>query len=182
MIRRLVIPLLLALSDQPSFGDLPVIHDSGQTQSLAPLLRPLLPDSVAVEKAQPEYSSAVQPAGLADLSILLPIRSPGLSPGKLDTAPVGQRIRRYLAQVNPRPFFLIGADALSLLWLSRHRDGLIEIGAIGLLVQAENAEEVRRVAEAARGLPVGLGSGTDLGTALGIDRYPVLITREGFLQ
>ena len=51
-----------------------------------------------------------------------------------------------------------------------------------MLVQAETEEDVQRVANVTQGLSISLGSGTDLATALGIQRYPVLITREGLRQ
>ena len=84
-----------------------------------------------------------------------------------------------LAQGNPRPFFLIGSDAVSLQWLKHHRDTLQSLGAVGLLVQADTTQDIRRVVALAQGLPMTLGSGDDLARALGIDRYPILITREG---
>ena len=87
-----------------------------------------------------------------------------------------------LAQGNPRPFFLIGSDAVSLQWLAYHRDTLRSLGAVGMLVQADTEAEVRRVADVAQGLSITLGSGSDLAAALGIDRYPVLITPDGVRQ
>ena len=42
--------------------------------------------------------------------------------------------------------------------------------------------DVEQVAEVAQGLSITLGSGNDLAVALGIDRYPVLITPDGLRQ
>jgi hypothetical protein len=51
-----------------------------------------------------------------------------------------------------------------------------------MLIQAETETDVRRVAEVAQGLSITLGSGSDLAAALGIDRFPVLITPDGIRQ
>jgi hypothetical protein len=51
-----------------------------------------------------------------------------------------------------------------------------------MLVQAEREADVRRVAERAQGLPITLGSASDIAQALGITRYPVLITANGVEQ
>jgi len=51
-----------------------------------------------------------------------------------------------------------------------------------MLVQAETEQDVRHVAEISQGLSITLGSGSDVAGALGIDRYPVLITRDGITQ
>jgi hypothetical protein len=51
-----------------------------------------------------------------------------------------------------------------------------------MLVQAETEMDVRRIAELAEGLPVTLGSASDIARALGITRYPVLISQKGFEQ
>jgi integrating conjugative element protein (TIGR03765 family) len=77
---------------------------------------------------------------------------------------------------------LIGSEAVSLQWLAYHRDTLRSLGAVGMLVQADTEADVRRVAEVAQGLSITLGSGSDLAAALGIDRYPVLITPDGIRQ
>jgi hypothetical protein len=51
-----------------------------------------------------------------------------------------------------------------------------------MLVQAETEADVQQVAKVAQGLSITLGSGNDLAVALGIDRYPVLITPDGLRQ
>ena len=71
---------------------------------------------------------------------------------------------------------------MSLQWLAYHRDTLKRLGAVGMLVQADTEADVRRVAEVAQGLSITLGSGSDLAAALGIERYPVLITPDGIRQ
>ena len=176
------------LANSPASAELDVIHDSGQTRPLGPLLDPLLADGPQPgapghfeDPSGPGPNSGSIP-GKGMLARLLPVRSPGLQPGALvDTVPAPGVLAR-LSQGNPRPFFLVGSDPFSLRWLAANAKTLRETGAVGLLVQAETGEDVRRVGEAAQGLPVTPGSGSDLARALGIHRYPVLITRDGFMQ
>ena len=180
--------LLLSLGmSANAFAELTVIYDNGQTRPLAPLLEPLLADEAP--SSEPAETAALNPSssplssdGPADLRNLLPVRSPGLTVGDVAGSALRPEVLARLAQGNPRPFFLIGSDAMSLRWLASHRDVLEDIGAVGMLIQAETENDVRRVAEVAQGLSITLGSGIDLAAALGIDRYPVLITPDGIRQ
>ena len=180
--------LLLSLGlSAKALAELTVIYDTGQTQPLAPLLEPLLADDSP--SSGPTVSSTLDPSsnplssdGPADLRNLLPVRSPGLTVGDIAGSALRPEVLARLAQGNPRPFFLIGSDATSLRWLVSHRDVLEDLGAVGMLIQAETETDVRRVAEVAQGLSITLGSGSDLAAALGIDRYPVLITTDGIRQ
>ena len=180
--------LLLSLGmSANAFAELTVIYDNGQTRPLAPLLEPLLADEAP--SSEPAETAALNPSssplssdGPADLRNLLPVRSPGLTVGDVAGSALRPEVLARLAQGNPRPFFLIGSDATSLRWLVSHRDVLEDLGAVGMLIQAETETDVRRVAEVAQGLSITLGSGSDLAAALGIDRYPVLITADGIRQ
>ena len=170
-----------------ALAELKIIYDNGQTRPLAPLLEPLLADDSP--SSEPAESATLDPSssplssdGPADLRNLLPVRSPGLIVGDIAGSALRPEALARLAQGNPRPFFLIGSDAMSLRGLASHRDVLEDLGAVGMLVQAETENDVRRVAEVAQGLSITLGSGSDLAAALGIDRYPVLITPHGIRQ
>jgi len=157
-----------------ALAELAVIYDSGITEPLAPYLQ-------AFEELPPATSVEEQPGeslGAADLSRLLPIRTPGLTPGPVVPRPLSLRAGATL----PRPFFLIGADPLSRQWLERHRDRLAEIHAIGMLVNAESAADLEAIAAIARGLPIMPASATDIAEALGIEHIPVLISRRGSEQ
>ena len=182
----LVPGLLLAISwGSSALADLTVIYDSGQTQPLSPLLAPLqadeTPSTDPAKESDPNLSSKSM-LGPADIRNLLPIRSPGLQAGDMGDSQPNAQIQARLAQGNPRPFFLVGSDSFSLQWLTTHRETLKSLGAVGLLVQADTAADVRRVADVAQGLSITLGSGSDLAAVLGIDRYPVLITPDGIRQ
>ncbi|MCP4390972.1 MAG: integrating conjugative element protein [bacterium] len=150
---------------------LTVIYDSGETQPIAPFL-----DAFESSETTAPERPAIKPPqlGAADLATLLPIRSPGLTPG-----PVQPKTHdRPFA----RPFFLIGSDALSRQWLLEHRERLKEIGAVGMLIQADTQDDLQIIAELAAGLSIMPASASDIAKALDISHYPVLITRHGIEQ
>ena len=82
---------------------------------MAEFLGPLV--SAEPELEQPDADSIK--LGAADIKALLPIRSLGLTPGKVKP--------RMHAVPFARPFFLIGADAWSKRWLLQHRSLLKDI-------------------------------------------------------
>ncbi len=145
-------------------AELTVIFDNGQARPLSDFLGP--PDSVQPDKV-PSYSQKPQ-LGAADVQSLLPIRSAGLTPGKLTA--------RAHHVPFARAFFLIGSDALSKRWLKQHRKALEQMGAVGLLVEATSLEDLRAIAELADGLPITPASGSDIAKAIGISHYPAGIS------
>jgi len=182
-----------AIASPSALADLTVIYDSGRTKPIAPLLSPFLVDKELLDEEQSGHSDnpadstnqnvlSVSALGSAALSNLLPVRSPGLQVGDLAGTQLKPEVLSRLAQGNPHPFFLIGSDEVSLRWLATHRDTLKSLGAAGMLVQADTEQDVRQVADIALGLSITLSSGSDLARALGVNRYPVLITRDGIMQ
>jgi integrating conjugative element protein (TIGR03765 family) len=166
-----------------SWAQLTVIYDTGYTESIAPYLKSLQPaDSQHLVAATGNPTLDSDLSGAAQLSNILPIRSPGLTPGEISAYTVSETLLKRLAMGNAPPFFIIGSDDLSLRWLQSHRAALQHLGAVGMLVQAETEADVRRVAERAQGLPITLGSASDIAQALGITGYPVLITANGVEQ
>jgi len=155
--------LLLATS---AVADLVVLYDSGQSWPIDRYLAPIVTNRVN----EPESAQSRPEPGLgpADPKVLLPIRSPGLSPGTIAT--------RAFDSPTPVAFFMIGSDAGSLRWLIRNRDTLKRQGAIGLLVDAGDERDLNAVANAAAGLPVIPASGDDIARALAISHYPVAVT------
>lgn len=145
-------------------AELIVIFDNGQTRPLSDFLGPL--DSGKSDKV-PSYSQKPQ-LGAADVSSLLPIRSPGLTPGKI--TPRAHQVP--FAQA----FFMIGSDAISKRWLKQHRKALKQMGAVGLLVDATSLEDLRAITELADGLSITPASGSDIAKAIGIRHYPVGIS------
>jgi len=164
---------VIAVTLVPSLtrAELTVIYDSGDTQLIAPYLQ-VFESSEPSPRQSP--AMALPPLGAADPEALLPIESPGLTPGPVPSRAID---RPFL-----RPFFLIGADALSRQWVQAHRDRLKSIGAAGMLVQADTLEDLRTIARLADGLTILPASATDIAEALGITHYPVLISSHGIEQ
>jgi len=159
----------MALAPLTAGAAVTVIYDSGATRPLAPFLESL--DAAPLTKLP---MTGAPKLGAADMKALLPIRSPGLSPGPVQA--------RSHDRPFSRPFFLIGSDDRSRQWLLKHRDRLKAIGAVGMLVQAESLEDLRTTAELSRGLPIMPASGADMAAALHISHYPVLVMSRGIEQ
>jgi len=165
--------ILLFLSLIPALAGaaLTVIYDNGNTRPIAPFLAAFNSTDTLLPQHQTKQRLQL---GAADIESLLPIRSPGLTPGIVQP----QNHDRPFAQ----PFFLIGSDELSKQWLLENRDRLKEVGAVGMLVQADTLEDLRSIAEISGGLSIMPASATDLAEALKISHYPVLITAHGIEQ
>lgn len=155
-------------------AELAVVYDSGATAPLAPYLEAFgeAPQQAPIE-AQP-----ITRLGPADLTQILPIRTPALTPGAVSPRPLSLPNGAAL----PRPFFLIGADPRSRQWLEMHRERLAEIHAVGMLVNAESVADLEAIAAIARGLPILPASATDIAEILGLKHIPVLISRRGIEQ
>lgn len=145
-------------------AELTVIFDNHQARPMSDFVGPLgsaPPDKVSSYAEKPQL-------GAADVQSLLPIRSPGLTPGKISS--------RAHHVPFARAFFLIGSDAFSRRWLRQHRKALKQMGAVGMLVEATSLEDLRAIAELADGLPITPASGSDIAKALGTLHYPVGIS------
>jgi len=149
-------------------AELTVIYDSGHTQPIAPFLEVFESDD-DLPRQSPTISN--HQLGAADPEAWLPIQSPGLTPGPVQA--------RSYDRSFARPFFLIGSDTHSQQWLQTHRDRLKEIGAVGMLVQADTLNDLRTIAELADGLSILPASASDIAKALGLSHYPVLISAHG---
>ena len=147
-------------------AELIVVYDSGRSWPMDRYLKPLLAQPAVPEAVR--RGPLVADLGPADLDHLLPIRSPGLTPGPVATRPFDAPV--------PVAFFMVGADPESLGWLAAHRDYLQRQGAIGLLVNASNEDDVQAVLTAAGDLPIAPASGEQIASALQIKHYPVAIT------
>jgi integrating conjugative element protein (TIGR03765 family) len=163
--------ILIGLVPAVAGAVLTVIYDSGDTRPIAPFLEAFESKEISLPKRQIKKP---QQLGAADIVSLLPIRSPGLTPG----IALFENHDRPFSQ----PFFLIGSDDMSKQWLLEYRGKLKEVGAVGMLVQAETKEDLRSIAELADGLSIMPASGTDIAEALKISHYPVLITAHGIEQ
>lgn len=164
----------VALTPLPAWSEVTVIYDSGNTRPLAPYLEIIDRTETAINPPSVTGAPNNPRLGAAAVQALLPIRSPGLIPGPIQARPHDRPFSG--------PFFLIGSDDRSRQWLVEYRERLKEIGAVGMLVQAETQEDLRAIAQLAGGLPILPASAADIAAALGISHYPVLITSQGIEQ
>lgn len=163
-----------ALNAEPT-----VLFDNGQTQPIP------FPSSVDVTREPSSTAGRVVPFQRLDTAALsaarrLPIVTPGMTVGRLEAATV-EAIKpalQYLAQT----FFVIGSDDYSVRWLKHYHSRLLQLNAVGLLVQAQTADDLARVRAAGRGLNIAPVSGATLVQSLRLNHYPVLISREGIEQ
>lgn len=106
---------------------------------------------------------------------VLPVRTSNLSPGTV--VPKHHNIPHF--QV---PLFLIGSDTQSQNWLVQRRDELKQLNAVGLLVSVETDDELRKMHALADDLWLFPGSGYDVAPELGLQHYPVLISKNSIEQ
>lgn len=159
----LVLTCLVMVNSVFAKEPLTVIFDSGDTLPLAPYL----PKRVVQHKANPQQQ--LPPP------FQLPVTTPSMQPG---TVTLTAKDLRYLQQ----PLFLVGSDQLSKDWLTKKRDSLIAMGAIGLLIEAKDREDIETMQALAEGLRLVPASAEDFAVRLGLIHYPVLLSKEGWEQ
>ncbi len=152
-----------------------VLYDSGNTLPLAPLLQASGLDDE--EQALPPDDPPLEPLISQARQQRAIIESPGLTPGVQARIATGKA-----GAVLPRPLFLVGADETSLNWLQAHRERLMHIGAVGLIVQANGEADIEKVRAVAGALQLAAGSGAMLARHFGLQHYPVLIGPEWIEQ
>jgi integrating conjugative element protein (TIGR03765 family) len=161
-----------------------VIHDAGpeHTQSMETYMRIFkaparfsLPDSAENRKAlQQEIAARAKAHGHAG-GVRVPIRTSNMRPARIESRDA------YFPNL-VTPVFIVGADANSLAWLRTWREVLFNVGAVGWVVQAEDAGELRAIAEAGRGLRMMTLDGESIPEVFGVSSYPVLITSRAIEQ
>ncbi|MFZ5603091.1 MAG: PFL_4695 family integrating conjugative element protein [Pseudomonadota bacterium] len=134
-----------------------------------------LPDSAENRRAlQQEIAARAKAHGNAG-GVRVPIRTANMQPARIESRDA------YFPNLIT-PVFIVGADANSLAWLRTWRDALLKVGAIGWVVQAENADELRAIAEAGHGLRLMTLEGESIPEVFGLSSYPVLITSRAIEQ
>ena len=106
---------------------------------------------------------------------ILPIRSELLEPG--DVATEKRDLKNLL-----RPVFIIGSDNRSISWLKEHKEALLEINAIGLLVDVETIEQLMVVGEVGSGLQISPTVGDQFARLFMVSNYPVLVSKGSIEQ
>ncbi|WP_099074361.1 integrating conjugative element protein [Proteus alimentorum] len=105
---------------------------------------------------------------------LLPVSTPELTPGYQPS--------RTLNLSGMPPLFLIGDDDFSRRWLTEKKEQLIELNAVGYVVNVDTETAWDTLNELAQGLTLLPVSGSDLALRLGLTHYPVLIRDKGLEQ
>lgn len=160
--------VLLAALAQPglSFAE---VQPGGFTRPQFEAVRPPINN-----KTQPARAIHADLSAFADETWILPVRSSHLSPGQITS--------RALNMPGLRPFFLVGEDPQSLVWLRQRAAELQEMGAAGLAVEVADTEALARIRAAAPGITILPVNGNDIATRLLIEHYPVLITATSLEQ
>lgn len=81
-----------------------------------------------------------------------------------------QRAKHFIT-----PICIIGYDQLSRQWLSEHAGALAQHGAVCLLAQAQNLNEVKRLQKIAPGVVIQPVSAQKIVEQVGVPAYPALI-------
>ncbi len=163
-----ILAMLMAII--PVSEALTVIYDSGNTQSISQYL----PQRFEQENTQQSRQSVLLKKQKM-LAYTLPITTPSLSPGVVTASP---KAFRYLQQ----PLFLVGSDERSKHWLIEKREQLIELGAVGLLIQAEDTKDVEAMVILAQSLRLMPASAEGFAAELGLTHYPILLSNQGWEQ
>jgi integrating conjugative element protein (TIGR03765 family) len=120
---------------------------------------------LAVPQALPEVNLA-ESDGFAEK--LFPIHTPELSPGEV--------MATSTQLLLPQPFFIIGCDARSRQWLRQFSGRLLQIGAMGLVVDAQSLADYQAVAALVPGIRLSPTPASQLAKQLALRHYPVLIS------
>lgn len=176
-IQQTILASVFAVMTFPTFAQLPmnqqkliVVEDLGGVSAI-PYYEEigLTPETVVTSTAAKPQTG--QPVSVESM---LPVRSEHLSPGIVSA--------RAIQAPGLRPIFIIGDDKLSQQWLNERRDALIQLNAVGLVVNVETLEELKRLQDIVPELMMTPVSGDDIAYRLGLQHYPVLITSTAIEQ
>lgn len=163
-----IIALLMEIT--PVSEALTVIYDSGNTEPISQYLPQRLEQESTKQSRQ---FTLVKKQKMS--AFTLPITTPSLSPGVVTASP---KTLRYLQQ----PLFLVGSDARSKNWIIEKREQLIQLGAVGLLIQAEDKKDVEAMLVLTQGLRLVSASAEGFAAGLGLTHYPILLSNQGWEQ
>ena len=106
---------------------------------------------------------------------LLPVQSNRLTPGAVTA-------RKLTLPSGMTPFFIIGADRMSLRWIKQRAARLRDLHAVGLVVNVGSAAQLTQLRAVGGGLVMRPVAGNDIARRLDLAHYPVLITPKGVQQ
>ena len=137
-----------------------VVEDRGGASAL-----PYYEAVQSVGQAQKRTRTRIEPIPRGEAA-MLPVRSKLLTPGEP---------AQHAIEADTQPFFLVGDDKLSCVWLQHWHGRLREIDAVGLVVNVETLAALDRLRQCAPGLILSPVSGDDLARRWGLRHTPVLI-------
>jgi integrating conjugative element protein (TIGR03765 family) len=143
-------------------AELTVIYDTGTASPISGFVKA---PRLAVPEGLPDINLQT---GDGFAAHLFPVHTPELTPG--DFNPQATQL------LLPQPFFIIGCDARSRQWLGRYQGRLAQIGAVGLVVEADSLAEFQDLSSLANGLRLSPVQGSQLAKQLGISHYPALVS------
>jgi integrating conjugative element protein (TIGR03765 family) len=166
--KNIVLAALLSLVIFPVHAAKLIVVDDRGGDSALPYYRGLNP--------QPSAPANASPIGKLDVSKAqgLPVRSTRLSPGQVQG--------RVINAPGLTPFFLVGDDEKSRLWLTQHADALRQMQAVGLVVNVASSQRLAAIQNWITGVRIAPTPGDDLAQRLGLEHYPVLITATAIEQ
>lgn len=126
------------------------------------------------QSVTPEDDMSSLSIASSKITAMLPVSTPELTPGHVDT-----KTRHLPGMI---PIFLIGDDELSRRWLQMRLNLLVQLNALGLVVNVSSESGLNELSKQANGLKLLPVSGSDLAKRLGLSHYPVLLTENGIEQ
>ena len=103
-------------------------------------------------------------------------------PVKSNLTPAMYKQERLTQNGLAQPIFLMGYDETSIEWLQQRRAILIELNAIGLVVNVPDAEAMAYLQSLVPELMMSPVPGDDIAERIGTKHYPFLLTRNSIEQ
>ncbi|MCS3473027.1 integrating conjugative element protein (TIGR03765 family) [Pseudomonas sp. JUb42] len=165
---KLTLIALMGIPALPLYASPLIVVDDRGGDSALPYYRGLNP--------QPATPVTASPIGKVDVSKAqgLPVRSTRLSPGTVQG--------RVINAPGLTPFFLVGDDEQSRLWLTQHADALRQMQAMGLVVNVASSQRLAVIQGWITGVRIAPTPGDDLAQRLALEHYPALITATAIEQ
>lgn len=159
-----------------------VIHDQGGV-SVAPFFAPFEDESYEDDHLiyEPTFRPN-QPLKPFSESDMLPVITTSLSATLIDPAQLHQISQQLNLPGFITPFFVLGDDRLSMQWLQARLPYLVDMGAVGLIVNVTEVSALERLRAIAPGLEMRPTPGDTLREQFWLPGYPVLITSQGIEQ
>jgi integrating conjugative element protein (TIGR03765 family) len=152
---------------QLSAQSLTVIYDSGNTQPIAPYIK--------INGQKDKRSPGPNTPSKKSAVINYPVTTPSMQPGVIESQ--AMTISHFQT-----PLFILGSDEFSKKWLKSRARELKSLAAIGLLVEVKSQTEFAEIRGLAQGLQIVPVSGQAIAQQLGLNHYPVLISKTGIEQ